>query len=247
MPSALDFGTRALIAIGVIDPTETPSSEDAATTLQVLNDWVDSLATQRLSIHFLTRTAKTLANGTASYTIGASGNIDVARPLWLDQGSARLVTDTGAATPTEVPLRVFTDDEWKAIAQKSLQSSMPIGIWYDHGWTTGLARIYVWPIPNVGTTQLILYTPTAIAEFADQSTVYTFPPGYRRMIWANLAVELLAEYPEAKVSDEVRRMAANGLALIKRANIRLSEVSIDPALTRGGGGMTASKFASGDF
>ena len=249
MPSANDFGTRALQLLGVVDPTSTPSAEDANIAFEALNDWIDALATQRLSIYYVTRTAHTLVSGTASYTIGSGGTINIARPLWLEQ--AGLIIDTGASTPTEIPIRVLDDDERALIAQKTLQSSYVEGVWLDHNWSAGLARVFVYPIPNISTTQLVLYTPTAITEFANLSTDYTFPPGYRRAITFNLANELAPWYPSAQPDPRVGQIAKESLAWVKRANQRLSTVYIDRGATPRRGRMTTtvspSQFASGNF
>lgn len=247
MPSANDFATRALQLLGVIDPTESPSAEDALTAFNALNDWIDALATQRQSIFYTARTVKTLANGTATYTIGSGGSINMARPLWID--NAGLIINTADTYPVEVPIRVMTDDEWALRAQKTLPSSMLLGIYYDHNWSAGLGLIYVWPIPNVSTTQLVLYTPTALTEFADQSTDYTFAPGYRRAITFNLANELAPWYPSAQPDPRVKAIADESLAWIKRANLRLSEVWIDQAILQRNGRstVTASQFMSGQF
>lgn len=244
MPSANDFAAASLRLLNVIQPGEDPSSEDGETAFDVLNRWMDALGTQRQTIYFLTRTAHTLVSGTASYTIGSGGTINIVRPVWIDR--AGLILDTSAATPTEVPIRVLADDEYARWSQKTLQSSLTGAIWYDHNWSSGLARVYVLPIPNVGTTQLVLYTPTALAEFADQSTDYTFPPGYERAIVYNLALELTAYFPAATPPPLLPKFATDSLADIKRANLRLSHVVIDPALRRRTGTLSRMRFLSGE-
>jgi hypothetical protein len=245
MPSANDFAASALKLLGVIDPTEDPSAEDGETAFDVLNRWIDGLGTQRHTIYFLQRTAHTLVSGTASYTIGINGTINIARPLWIDH--ANLILDTGAATPRESPIRVLQDDEYANWPQKTFQSSYAGAIWYDHNWSSGLGRIYPLPIPNVGTTQLVIYTPTALTEFADQSTIYTFPPGYRRAIVYNLAMELSAHYPGATPPQTLPMLAETSLANIKKGNVRPSSVVIDPALTRRAGTLSRMRFLSGDI
>lgn len=247
MPSSTDFSKRALQLLGVIDPTETPSSEDGELAHEVLNQWMDELGTQRQSIYYITRTAHTLVSGTASYTIGSGGTINIARPLWIED--AGLIIDTGASTPVEAPIRVLDDDERAQIPQKTLQSNYVQGVWLDHNWSAGLASVFVYPIPNVSNTQLVLYTPTALIEFADQSTNYTFPPGYRTAILWNLANELAPFYPSVKPDPRIAQKAAEKIAWIKRGNLRLSEVYVDRAIVqrRGSGTVTASQFASGNF
>jgi hypothetical protein len=231
--TADDISTRALRLISVYEASETPPNADLAEAFVVLNEWVGELGTLSPTMYFLLRTLHVLASGTASYTIGAGGTINIQRPTFLPKGNAKLIIDnTAAATSiTEVPLDVFTDQEWKDIPQKGFQSSQSQGIWYDHNWSAGLGRIYPWPIPNVATTTLVLYTMQALAAFADRNTTdYTFPPGYARAIRYNLAVELGPIF-ERDVPPQVERIAIKSLADIQRANFRKTSAGMDPALS----------------
>lgn len=245
MPSSNDFTARALRALGVIDPTETPSAEDAETGFNALNDWMESLATQRLSIYQVARTVKALTNGTATYTVGSGGDINIARPLWIQD--AGLIIDNGAAQPIEMPISVLSDDDWAAVTIKTLPGPYVRGVWYDYAFAAGLATLSVTPVPDASSTSLVLYTPTALTSFADQTTSYSFPPGYNRAIRANLALELAGEY-SATPSAALVRMAEDGLTLVKRANSRLTTLFPDPTLLRRRGvTVSASQFLSGQF
>jgi len=244
MPSANDFIKQALVLIGVIDPTEDVSAEDAEVGLDVLNDWIDALGTQRLTMYVVTRTTKTLTSGTASYTIGSGGDINIVRPQWIE--NAGLILDTTATTPTEVAIQVLSDDAYAQTAMKTLTSSLTSAIWYDHNWSAGLGRVYVFPIPTVSTTQLVLYAPTALTEFANLSNDYTFPPGYRRAIRYNLALELVSHYPTATPPPDLIRKASDALGDIKRANYRSSTVVIDPTVQARRGTLSRARFLSGN-
>jgi hypothetical protein len=248
MPSANDFAKRALTLLGVVAPTDDVSAEDGDLALEILNNWIDSLGTERQALYYVARTTKTLTANTATYTIGSGGAINIVRPVWID--NAGLIINTADTYPVEIPIRVMTDDEWAQRAQKTLPSNLLLGIYYDHNWSAGLGLIYVWPIPNVGTTQLVLYTPTALSEFADLSTNYTFPPGMRRTITYNLANELAPFYPMQQPDPRIGQIAAQSLMYVKRANLRLSSVYVDRAIQgahRGMATVTPSQFMSGNF
>lgn len=248
MPTAHDFATRSLQMLGVADAIDTISSEDADLGFTLLNEWMDQLGVQRNAIYTVLRaTPKTMTTDKASYTIGTGGEIDIVRPVWIQ--NVGLILDTGSPVLTEVPRRLFTDDEWAETSQKTLGSGLLRGIWYDHDWQAGLGKIYPWPVPNVGTTQLVLYVPTVLTEFDDLATDYTFPPGYERAIRTNLAAELMPYYPNQNRDDEkIERQARTAMLRIKRANVRLQEVPIDRALTRRGRGtLTESQFLGGTF
>lgn len=227
--TGLDLVSGSLKLLGVLAAGETATGNDAQDALSRLNDMVDAWNLERLFIFTIVRTPKTLGSGTASYTIGTGGSINIVRPLWIDH--AGLIIDTSASTPSEIPIEVFTDQRWQGIPQKTLQSGLAQGIFYDHAWSAGLGLVYPWPIPNVGTTQLVLYAPgTAVAAFADLTTDYTFPPGYKRMLRYNLAVELAPEFGRA-LDSTVATIAERTIGNVKRANSRPRELRCDPAVT----------------
>lgn len=219
--TGLELISGALKQLGVLAAGETLAYEDAADGLERLNDWIDSLGTERLTIYRLLRTEKALGNGTATYTIGSGGAIDIVRPVWIER--AGLIVDG-----YERPIRVLTDDERAAIANKSL-TGQAAGVYCDFAWASGLATLSVYPIPDADGTTLVLYTPQALTEFADLVTDYTFPPGYRRFLRTNLAIELAPEYGRA-LDPALVQQAIDSKADIKRANHRESELGIDPAL-----------------
>ena len=177
---------------------------------------------------------------------GTGGTINILRQLWID--AAGLILDTSETSPDEVPIRVLTDDEYAAWTPKTFQSTYATGIWYDHNWSAGLGLIRPLPIPNVSTTQLVIYTPTAVIQFADQSTNYTFPPGYQRAIVYNLALELTMYYPAAAIPPNLAKAAVDSLADLKRANLRIDHLVLDPALaglSGRHGPLSRSRFLSG--
>lgn len=227
--TALTLITSALRSIGVAATGETLTSDEATDGLARLNEWIDAMGAEGLTIFKQLRTAHTLTATTASYTIGTGGVINIARPVQIDR--ANLVIDTAATTPTEVPIAVFTDQQWAAISQKTLTAALIQGIYYDYGWTAGLGIIYPWPIPTVSTIQLVIYTPVALTELATTATTFTGPPGYLRFYRTNLAVELAPEYG-VSVPDTLLEAARESKAAVKRMNTRLSDLAIDPLWAR---------------
>jgi hypothetical protein len=211
----------ALEEIGVLGEGETADADTASSCLRRANLLIDELFLDRQWLHRVNRVTKTLAAGTASYTIGSGGSINTVRPIFID--SAKLIIDTGAATPTEIDLDILTDQRWQDEPQKTLQSSLSQAIYYDHDWSAGLGLIYPWPIPNVGTTALVLNLPGVhVTEFADLTTDYTFAPGYKSALIANLAKRLTTPFGKA-LSAELQERAVDTLARVKRANHRPRE------------------------
>ena len=71
--------TAALQDLRVLQVGETASANDAAYGLDRLNDWIDSLATEGLTVYSRARTLWTISAAT-SYTIGTGATINCARP-----------------------------------------------------------------------------------------------------------------------------------------------------------------------
>jgi hypothetical protein len=236
--TARDLITSTLRSIRVLGMGDVLLAEDANDGLDRLNDWIDSLALERLTIPFVARTVKLLANDTASYTVGLGGDIHIIRPTHIE--AAGLILDTAAVPPYERPLEVWTDQRWQLCRQKTLASSYPEAVHYDHNWVdptssgNGLATLYVWPIPrDCAGTALILYSPVALREFATLDTDYTFPPGYRRFLRTNFAREVAPEYGKQLTADQ-NFTATQAKAQIKRGNVRPAEARVDSALIRAG-------------
>jgi hypothetical protein len=249
--TARDLITATLRSIRVLGVGDYLEAEDANDALARLNDWIDGLALERLTMYCVDRTLVPLTAGKPSYTIGSGGEIDMIRPTAIEH--AGLIFDVAAAPPYEKPIEVMTDQRWQSVRLKSMGSPYISGVYYDHSWTPGpmappqppvssppnpgqmhgLGVVWVWPIPSVGNTALVLYTPAALTEFATLDTDYTFAPGYRRFLRTNLAAEIASEYGKQLTSDQVMT-ARLAKAAIKRGNVRPGELRCDPAIVRGG-------------
>lgn len=232
--TALDFISAALRRIGVLAEGDTASDAEGATGLEALNNMVDQWAAQKLLIWASPRALFTLTSGVGSYTIGSGGAFNTVRPeKILDAG----VLPT-AGSDFEIPVTVLTDEAYAAEPLKSLESAFPTRIYFDRAWVAGLGTIYTLPTPNVAGVRLALYLPTGrVAQFADLTTDYTFPPGYKKAIAENLEIELAEEYGKT-VTERKQRSAQRAIGLLKRANYQPRTLQLDAAVSarRGRGG-----------
>lgn len=225
--TASSLGTTALQKLGVLASGETLSAADGAIVLDRLNAWLDSLGVERLTMHYTLRTSHTLGAGTASYTLGSGGTINIQRPTFLER--AGLIQDTSATDPQEVPIRVLTDQDYAEWPFKTLQETFPSAVWYDHNWSAGLGRVYPLPIPSAAGTALVLYTPQQATAFADLTTSYTLPPAYQRFYTLGLARELPPDYGVTFPRD-LEDQYTEVRATLKIANLRPVALKVDPAL-----------------
>lgn len=141
------------------------------------------------------------------------------------------VTTTGV----EIPRAVLTDDAYEAIQIKRLSNSLFTTVYYNPT-ASPYGVISLWPIPNTASNQLVLYLPQVLPTFADLTTEYDWPltPGYQDALQYNLETRLIGPFAVSNpaVIASARDQAAKALMLIKRANYKLSDLPLDPALTR---------------
>lgn len=219
--TGLAWVTGALQTLNAIATEEAPTNAEAQDGLARGNDWIDALALEDFTIYFLLRSVFPLTASTASYTIGVGGAFNIARPV--DIPRAGLILNTGTTPPQELPINVFTDQQWEGIVQKTYSATYPDGIYYDHGWTAGLATISPYPIPNQSLSQLVLYTPQALTEMTLMGDV-TFPPGYRRLLRYGLARELSAEF--GGWDERKERIYNYAKQAVQQKNLRMSDLAM---------------------
>lgn len=226
-----DLCRRALRILGVHAPGESiPAAElvDAMTALAgMLGQW----GTQTLTMYVVESTQFDLDASQASYTVGSGGDVNIARPTFLERASVISLADP--TQPLELPIEVIrTDQRWQEVHLKSLEGGWPLGVYYQK--TFPLATLYVWPIPDISTLDLKLYYRTRVTGFANASTNYTFPDGYEDALAYNLALRLAPEWGVVP-TEEVKTLARQTLANIKRVNQSLTALRLDPAVHGPGG------------
>ncbi len=222
--TGVDLISSSLRLIGVLASGETASGAEATDALAILNDMIDSWQIERLMIFTTSRQVFPLTSGQQAYTIGTGGNFNVPRPTRIDR--AGIINLGNPAQPLELPMEYLTVEQWAAIPVKNIQSALPLKVWDDGGYP--LRTLYYWCIPNTS-VQTALYTWTALSQFADLVTVYTFPPGYAKALRYCLAVDLAPEYGRP-IPMEVATQAILSKANIKSLNVPLLDLRCDPAL-----------------
>lgn len=225
-----DLLTAALKRIGKLAAGQTMPPEDQADALLRLNALVDGLNTERLAAYVIARTIWTIVSGTQTYTVGTGATVNVARPPSSTDLTIN-IQDTSISPTLEIPLTLLTDDAYEAIPQKAQTGTYPTDAYYRPTFgSTGFGTIFLWPSPTSATLQGVLYAPTAVAEFALTDTL-SLPPGYRRFLETNLALELAPEY-DVVPSPELVRQAVESKADMKRANSRVQDLPVDNAVAR---------------
>jgi hypothetical protein len=218
-----DLVESALGELGVLASGETATDADAKAGLAAMNDLLDQWALEKLEIYTITRTIWTLVSGTQDYTVGTGGTVNIARPVYIDHVNFQ---DTSGTDDLELQMSPLTEDAWSRIPIKTLTSVMPTSWYYNP--TYPLATLSLWPIPTSSTLEGVIYAPTAVTEFSTINDSVTLPPGYRRMLIKNVALDLAPSF-ERQPSPGLEEDARESKAAVKRANIRLMDMSVEAA------------------
>ena len=123
----------------------------------------------------------------------------------------------------ELPLTPLTDAGWRGIGLKTLTSVLPSSAYYNPTFPYG--NVQIWPVPTSSTLIGVLYAPTAMTAFALVDTI-SLPPGYRRFLTTNLALELCPAF-DVFPTPLLVKQAMDAKAAIERANMRLVDLSVD--------------------
>lgn len=243
MATVGDAITDALTRLGVIGESETPASGDLAKGFSVLTSLTDSWGAERLIIPYIKRTTATIVASQASYTVGTSGNVNIVRPVFITDIA---ILDTSQDPDLEIPLRNLTDDDYAAIQQKALTSTLPTAAYYNPTYASSHGTLIPWPIPTSSTLSWVLYHPVAVAQFSATSATMTLPPGYYEFVVTNLAYKLCSIYGvPAEVRQAMREEALAAKAVVKAANFRPSDMGMPAGAVQGHGYWSVSRFLSG--
>lgn len=234
MSTARDLIKGSLRLIGAIASGETPSADEQADGLSALNDMLDSWSLERLVVPVRTREEFTVS--TSPVSMGDGATLDSARPMRIDAASV-------IVGGVERKLDILSPEEWQAIAQKQMTSTIPLKL-YAEGSSPD-ESINLWPIPS-GPVTLVLYSWKSLGRLASANADIEFPEGYLRALRYNLAVEMAPEYGKA-ITDDVRAIAIEAKANIKRMNKRpVHMISDASGLPSGGVGRDMMKFLRGE-
>ncbi len=228
------FANSVMHLIGALAQGETGTAAEIVDVLARTNSLIDSWAIQSLTALVNERHVLPVQANVQDYELGPTSTSgtdwQVAnRPSQLTNASLLL---NSASPPQEMIIGMMTDDEWAALGIKGLTSDLFTALKYKQ--TSPLGMVSLWPIPTTAANDLAIYFDSILAQFADLTTQYRLPAAYERTLRYNVAVDIAPEFG-LELSPVVDRTAAGSLRQLKAANVKPSELSIDPALSGGGG------------
>ena len=215
MATALDIIKSSMRLINVLASGENPAVSESNDALMAFQDMIDSWNTDRLAIFTTRNDDFPYVLNKQSYTLGTGGDFNMPRPVQIDAVSTILLQQN-PANPIEVPLQMYTVDQWQTqVPVKAVDGSFPLLVYDDGGFP--LRTLNFWPIPTQSTNSCRIYSWQALAQPAALSTVIGVPAGYRLAFRFNLALHLAAEF-SAPVPPTVAQIAAESLARVKTIN-----------------------------
>lgn len=206
--------TRALNKAGVTFKSETPDADEMEDGLDALNDMVEAWANDGTLVYARTTENFTLTANDGTYTIGSGGDFDTTRPVKI----VRAWTRSG---DVDYGMNIVDDKAYAQIVQKSVSSNIPRVLNCDYAYP--LATIKLYPVPSEG-TEIYILSEKELSAFTLDGTV-NLPPGWRRAIIHNLAVEMAGEYGQEPPSS-VSRIAIDSLASIRRGIMRQRGIDV---------------------
>lgn len=224
--TATELLSRANRLMGIIAGNESMPADVAQDSLVILNGLLDGFATQRLALPATSREVFNYTANVNTYLIGPGQTWNTIRPTAIDFAAVLAHT---ASPSFEIPMEVIDDQGYFGIVQKSLTGIFPVKLYYN---ATNLVSgsIFVWYTPtNASDYQQVLYTPTALTQFSTLATSVTMAPGYYRMLYYNVAVELGMAF-QVPFRPDVADKAEKSLKDIKRLNVPMLDLPIGAGL-----------------
>ncbi len=217
MTTALGIIKSAMRKSGILVKSEDPSADEAVDALEMLNDLLASWSNDSMVVYARTLESFTLNSGVPSYTIGPSGTFDTIRPIKIISAYVR-------SGGIDYSLEIESEENYDAVALKST-GSIPEFIIFSNAFP--LANLTFYPTPATQYT-LFLRTEKQLTSFTLSQDV-DLPPGWKRALIHNLAVELAPEYGQ-QVSPEVYEIAKESKSEIRHAVMVAKPMTWDTGL-----------------
>lgn len=229
MATARDIIFDAFCEIGVYQPNETMTATDAQIGLGRFQKLLDAWAADRYTLAVFNPQTYVLPSGSASFTIGAGGDLNTQRPVYVDGMN---YINPGSSPSVEVPMAPMSKDQYMALSIKGLSSGLPQEYFYNP--TTPLGTFYVWPVPNQ-VISLVVYASTAIAQPATLGATVQGPPGYAEAFLYQLALRLCNAMGKS-IPANLPSMASAAYLRMQRQNVEPGLLGVDAALAGYTGG-----------
>lgn len=237
--TALTLITQSLGTLNIFQAGEAISNDIAQDCFARLNGMMGQWALDGLTMPAESREVFPLVanKGTIAnpYTIGVGGHFNTARPVSQVVITGIGLLYNGPTPPVEVRRTLYTDQAWQAVATKDQTGVEFTGAHYTPTYAGGFGTFQLWPVPDNAVNSFVLYRKQPLGQFVTLSASYDLPLGYDDAISDNLAMRLATPYGRP-LTPELRDAATTSLNLVKRANVTMSDLKVDPMFGGNPGG-----------
>lgn len=227
MPSpttALQIIEDALGLSSSVGVDQTLTNDEQSDCLRKLNDLIEILSISRLAVYGQSTQTFNTAAATKTYTIGPAGTWNTVRPVRIREPGYTVIGGVS------FPCVSIEQEQYNLIADKNMPQDFPE--YYLYVNDSPLGSVTLWPVPT-GIVPITLSIDRVLTQVTTAATVISLPPGYAHMFTNILAVWLAPLFGKQAPPD-VKDIARQALADIKRANKRPVLLGYDPALTGNG-------------
>jgi hypothetical protein len=216
--SANDLITRAMKALQALGGTEVPNASEANDGLVAFNAMLDSWSLDDLVSYEVEENSFPLVAGTASYTVGIGGVVNVIRPQDITQAYIRDTNNNNFL------MKILPRDKWNQIGNRgpTRTSQIPRFMFYDPQFPLGVINIFPTPLINYTCFFDNVLNQVTLATL---TTNISMPVGYERAYVYNLAVEISSMFgipipPVGPGQKNLVILAQESLAAVKSNNIK---------------------------
>jgi hypothetical protein len=227
--TALDIITLALKAAGIVGVGQPAQAEDATDAFTLMNMMLGQWNRRRWLVYHLVDVSK-VSTGARSYTVGAGGDFNIARPDRLESAFVRLLYN---ATPNQpdYPLTILPSmEDYSRLALKGL-TGYPSYVFLDSDFP--LARIYPWPVPTSGLYEIHILLKAELPAFTELNQDVNLPPEYQEAVMYNLAGRLRPHY-QLPPDPSITALAKASLNTVRGANTQIATLLMPAGLHRAG-------------
>ena len=216
MGTALTIITKAMLKVGILTKTESPSSDEANDALDALNDLLASWSNEAFLITARVTELFTLTAGVGVYTIGTGQAFNTIRPIHIVESH---INDGLISYES---MYQCPDEIYQGFNLKSLQS-IPSSLNYTNGYPYGTIKLF--PFPSSGYV-LSITSEKELSQFTLNQAV-DLAPGWNRALIYNLAIELAPEYG-VQVDPLTLKIANDSKANIARSIMKVRTLDTPP-------------------
>jgi hypothetical protein len=190
--------------------------------LEGMNTMLASWSLEKLMCYQLVQEDFALTTSVGSYTIGAGGAFNTARPTKIVDPC--FVRDSGNI---DYGVTIVDAKTYGMLSQKDTDGTYPRYLFYDAAFAASLATIFLYPEPTSSLT-LFINSHKQLTRFASISETVVLPPGYQMAIETNYAILACAGYRDPPAA--VVKLARDSKAAIKGINLPSGILRMDPSL-----------------